>query len=66
MLNGSLEGFSETTEAITAKKILPPVIPPAVYIIGYNYAKNVEQARVALGSHPVVVMKATSTIIATN
>ena len=65
LLNGSLKGFTETTEAVTAKKILPPVIPPAVYIIGYNYAKNVEQARAAAGSHPVVVMKAISTIIAT-
>tara|TARA_X000000950_G_scaffold108019_1_gene136069 strand:- start:8158 stop:8949 length:792 start_codon:yes stop_codon:yes gene_type:complete len=65
LLNGSLEGFTETTEVVAAKKILPPVIPPAVYIIGYNYATNVEQARVEAGSYPVVVMKATSTIIAT-
>ena len=65
LLNGSLESFTETKEAVTAKKILPPVIPPAIYIIGYNYAKNIEQARADAGSNPVVVMKASSTIIAT-
>ena len=65
LLNGSIEGFVETTKIVTAKKILPPVIPSAVYIIGYNYAKNVELARADAGTYPVVVMKATSTVIST-
>ena len=59
LLNGSIEGFVETTKIVTAKKILPPVIPSAVYIIGYNYAKNVELARADLGSYPVVAVSYT-------
>lgn len=65
LLNGSIENFTKTREVIVPKKILPPVVPPAIYVIGYNYAKDVEQARTETGPHPVVVMKAVSTVIAT-
>ena len=65
LLNGSTESFTETKELVTPKEILPPVVPPAIYIIGYNYAKDVERARAEAGPYPVVVMKAASTIIAT-
>jgi len=65
LLNGSMESFTKTREVVAPKKILPPVVPPAIYIIGYNYAKNVEQARAEAGPYPVVVMKAASTVIAT-
>ncbi len=64
LLNGSMESFTETNEVVTPKEILPPVVPPAIYVIGYNYAKDVERARAEAGPHPVVVMKAASTVIA--
>lgn len=64
LLNGSLESFTKTKEVVTPKKILSPVVPPAIYIIGHNYAEDVEQARADTGTHPVVVMKAASTVIA--
>ena len=60
-----MESFTETKEVVTPKEILPPVVPTAIYIIGYNYAKDVVQARKEAGPHPVVVMKAASTVIAT-
>ena len=65
LLNGSIESFTKTSVVVTPKKILPPVVPPSIYIIGYNYAEDVEQARAEAGPHPVVVMKAASTVIAT-
>ena len=64
LLNGSMECFTETEEVVIPKEILPPVVPTAIYIIGYNYAKDVERARAEAGPHPVVVMKAASTVIA--
>lgn len=63
-LKGNLGNFTETREVIIADKILSPVIPTAIYIVGYNYAKNLEQARSKAGPYPVVVMKASSTVIA--
>ena len=64
LLNGSLESFTKTREVVTPKKVLSPVVPPAIYIIGHNYAEDVKQARAEAGAYPVVVMKAASTVIA--
>ncbi|MGJ8639755.1 MAG: fumarylacetoacetate hydrolase family protein [Opitutaceae bacterium] len=63
-LSGSLEGFSQTGKLVIAKKVLAPVLPPAIYIVGYNYSNDLAAARADGDRYPVIVMKAVSTVIA--
>ena len=65
LLEGSIGSFTETKEIVIVEKILSPVVPPVIYLVGYNYAKNLEEVRAKLGRYPVIVMKAASSVIAT-
>jgi 2-keto-4-pentenoate hydratase/2-oxohepta-3-ene-1,7-dioic acid hydratase in catechol pathway len=63
-LSGSFPDFELTDESVSVAKILPPLVPPAIYIVGYNYSSNPVKAREEAGPYPVIVMKAASTVIA--
>lgn len=63
-LLGSMEHFETTGESVEVGKILAPLSPPAIYIVGFNYSDDLPAARAAAGDYPVIVMKAASTVIA--
>lgn len=63
-LLGGIEAFARTDEKLFPAKILAPVVPPAIYIIGFNYSDDPPGARKSLGPYPVIVMKAASTVVA--
>ncbi|MEO0509819.1 MAG: fumarylacetoacetate hydrolase family protein [Verrucomicrobiota bacterium] len=62
-LSGSFPEFASTGNVVEVEQLLAPVAPPAVYIIGYNYAPDPAAARKELGDTPVVVMKAPTTVV---
>jgi len=63
-LSGSFPDFELTDEPVSVAQILQPLVPPAIYIVGFNYSDNLQKAREEAGSYPVIVMKAASTVIA--
>jgi len=62
ILEGSFPELSPTGQTVSGR-VLAPIIPPAIYIVGYNYAGNPLEARKEIGEHPVIVMKASSTVV---
>jgi len=63
-LRGTLPNFEMRNEPVSVDKVLQPLVPPAIYIVGYNYAQDLPTARKEAGAYPVIVMKAASTVIA--
>ena len=52
------------TETIDhAIQVLPPVVPPAIYCIGLNYAAHAAESGAPIPDHPVVFMKPSSAIV---
>lgn len=64
-LKGDLFGrLVDSGEAAAVRGLLSPVRPPAVFGIGLNYARHVDEIKGrALPAHPVVFMKAPTAVI---
>lgn len=65
VLKGAFPELQATGEIVSGC-VLAPILPSAVYIVGYNYSGNPLEARKEVGEHPVIVMKAASTVIGPN
>lgn len=58
VIEGYLFGkFADTGQRRTVKKILPPVVPAAVFCIGLNYKLHAKEIGFDLPKYPVVFMK---------
>ncbi len=58
LLEGDLfTGLKETGESCGVKKLLAPVVPPAVFGIGLNYHKHAQETGMEAPRYPVVFMK---------
>lgn len=63
LLDGLFPDLVRTGEQLASVRILAPILPPVIYVVGYNYSGNPLQARQEIGETPVIVMKAQSTVI---
>ncbi|MBU0640402.1 MAG: fumarylacetoacetate hydrolase family protein [Planctomycetes bacterium] len=66
LLTGDLYGelvFSSTT--VPVAKLLPPVVPPNIFAIGRNYRAHVAETGARPPGQPLVFMKATTALTAT-
>lgn len=63
-LAGSIAELESTGKQVDVKTVLAPLVPPAIYIVGFNYSDDLPSARAAAGGYPVIVMKAPSTVVA--
>lgn len=61
-----LLGIERTGDMRRIKKRLAPISPTNIYGIGLNYKRHAEETGLALPKHPVVFMKATSSVIGPN
>jgi 2-keto-4-pentenoate hydratase/2-oxohepta-3-ene-1,7-dioic acid hydratase in catechol pathway len=50
-------GFKETAKMIGVKKLLAPVMPPAIFGIGLNYHQHAKETGMEAPKYPVVFMK---------
>ena len=50
-------GLTETGETRKVKKLLAPVVPPAIFGIGLNYHKHAQETGMEAPRYPVVFMK---------
>jgi len=65
LVEGSIfDDFSVTRQTAVIKKILPPVLPPNIIGIGFNYTKHAAETGVQKAEIPVMFLKATSSLIA--
>lgn len=62
-IEGDIFGdFIVTDKKISIKKLLAPIIPPAIFCIGLNYRHHAKESGLAVSEYPVVFMKAPSAI----
>jgi 2-keto-4-pentenoate hydratase/2-oxohepta-3-ene-1,7-dioic acid hydratase in catechol pathway len=62
-ISGDIFGaFSVTEKVATVTKRLAPVVPTDLICIGLNYRHHAKEAQCALPEHPVVFLKATSSL----
>lgn len=61
---GPSEGFTATDEEVAVTRILPPVQPPAIFLIGLNYRQHAEEMGREVPRFPVVAMKSPSAALA--
>lgn len=59
-------GFAPTKTKIAAEKLLAPVQPTAIYVIGLNYKAHAVEMKKAIPEHPVVTMKGNNSLLAPN
>lgn len=52
-----LNGVDPTGERVNVRKLLSPVVPPAILCIGLNYRKHAEETGQELPTFPVLFMK---------
>jgi len=58
LLEGDLiTGFKETDKIGSVKKLLAPVLPPAIFGIGLNYHQHAQETGMEVPKYPVVFMK---------
>ncbi|MBT8363534.1 MAG: fumarylacetoacetate hydrolase family protein [Deltaproteobacteria bacterium] len=58
LLEGDLfTGLEDTGESCRVKKLLAPLLPPAVFGIGLNYRKHAEETGMQTPQYPVLFMK---------
>jgi 2-keto-4-pentenoate hydratase/2-oxohepta-3-ene-1,7-dioic acid hydratase in catechol pathway len=50
-------GLEETSENVNVKKILAPLVPPAILAIGLNYHRHAEETGSKIPKYPVLFMK---------
>lgn len=63
-LSGSWSaGFTRTGRAVTAKKILPPLDPAAIFAIGLNYRDHAAETGATPPEFPVLFMKNIGSVI---
>ncbi len=55
-------GYTDTNTRLEVAKILPPVVPPAVFCIGLNYRMHAEETGSELPKYPVIFMKNPSAV----
>jgi len=63
-----IEGDLFTEYRITNRReqivrILPPIAPPNIFALGFSYGKHAEETDVRYPEHPVVFLKATTSVI---
>lgn len=51
-----------TSEAAFARKLLAPVMPPALFCIGLNYRRHAEETGAKIPQHPVLFMKGVNAV----
>jgi len=58
LLDGDLiTGLAETDKISSVKKLLAPVVPPAIFGIGLNYHQHAHETGLEVPKYPVVFMK---------
>ena len=58
LLEGDLfSGLKQTGDHCSVKKLLSPVVPPAVFGIGLNYHKHAQETGMEPPTYPVLFMK---------
>lgn len=63
IVKGSIfEDFSVTEKSAPIKEYLPPVLPPNIIGIGFNYAKHAEETGIGYPEIPVMFLKGTNAI----
>lgn len=55
--------FQVTEEYERIKRLLPPLRPPAIFALGFNYGRHAEETGARLPIAPVVFMKAPTSVI---
>jgi len=65
LLRGNLaDGFEPAGRNVSLQKLLPPVDPPAVFLVGLTYRDHAKEMGMGLPEFPVVAMKPTTSVIA--
>ncbi|MCL2647999.1 MAG: fumarylacetoacetate hydrolase family protein [Phycisphaerales bacterium] len=52
-----LANYSVTHEKIPVKKLLAPIVPPAIFCAGLNYRKHAEESGKPVPKYPILFMK---------
>jgi 2-keto-4-pentenoate hydratase/2-oxohepta-3-ene-1,7-dioic acid hydratase in catechol pathway len=52
-----LANHTVTREKVPVKKLLAPIVPPAIFCIGLNYRKHAEESGSKIPEHPILFMK---------
>lgn len=68
VLTGDLTagGYRFTDEVVVPEKWLSPVVPPAIFCIGLNYAKHITESKLPRPNEPVIFMKNPAAVIGHN
>ena len=58
LIDGDILGnYTVTHQAVAVKRVLAPIVPPAIICIGLNYRKHAEETGAKIPEFPVVFFK---------